>query len=123
MNTIRYGAVAVMLGCGFVLTGCTISPDPDYTVIEQPVDAYSAVGQTYAPNDRRYHGTLSTEIQRLQRARRLYELSQQRQLNAVQRRQRRCRQQNDSRLVPIEGTPGEFVYCEPSFKSRPSDLP
>lgn len=118
MTMIRYSVAAVMLGMLSVFTGCTISPDPDPVVIEEPIDAFNAVGRPYVPRDNSYGSTLSSEIQRLQNARRLYELSRERQLNAVQHRQRQCRQQSDSRRVPVQGTPGDFVYCQPVLNTR-----
>lgn len=95
-----------------MLAACTSTPQPQPVVINEPVDAFNAVGQPYTPADGRYGTSLSGEVQRLQNARRLYQLSQEQQLQAIEHSQHVCRQQGNSRRVPIQA-PGEFYFCEP----------
>lgn len=122
MATMRLKAALALAGAMLLLAACTVTPDPDPVVIEKPVDAFNAVGRPYTPHDGLRHGSLSTDVQRLQDARRLYELSRERRARTLERRQRQCRRQSDSRRVPIEGAPGEFVYCQPAVNTVPADI-
>lgn len=121
MSTMSHATLAVIAGALLVLAGCTAPPKSKPVVIQDPDDAFNATEQPYVPHDGRHYGTLSTDIQHLQNARRLYERSQERQGNATQRRQKHCRQQGGSRRVVVQGTPGKVVYCEPALNTRPSD--
>lgn len=93
------------------LAACTTPPPTQPLRIEQPVDAFNAVGPSRTPGMTNAPGGLSADVQRLKNARRLYELSQQQQLQAVEHRQDVCREQPNSRRVPVKG-PGRFYYCE-----------
>lgn len=105
------------------LCACTGAPEPEPPApVNKPIDAFEAVGEPYTPNDGRREGSLSTDVERLQNARRLYELEQERQANEVQRNQRLCREQPDSRKVRIEDGTGKAVYCEPALDSEPGDI-
>lgn len=122
MSMFRCSAATLLAGLLLSMAACTVTPEPKPIEIEEPVDAFNAVGRPHTPNNGRYRGGLSSDVQRLQDARRLYQLSQERQREAVERRQRLCRQHSDSRLVPVRGTPGKFVYCEPALNTRPADV-
>lgn len=106
--------LAACLLAGFAvltLAACTTPPPAQPLDIEQPVDAFNAVGPPHLSNTGPAPGGLSSDVRRLQNARRLYELSQQQQLQAVEHRQHVCREQANSRRVPVQA-PGKFYYCE-----------
>lgn len=105
-----------------MLTACTTPPDREPIIINEPVDAFNAVGQPYTPHDGRYSGNLSTDVERLQNARRLYELAQEQRGQSVEYRQQRCLEQSGSRRVPVQGAAGGFVFCEPGVETVPSTI-
>jgi|SRR5699024_4694063 len=108
---------STVLAALLLLAGCTTVPEPGPVVINEPVDALNAVAQPYRPYLRhqgRSTGDLSTDVERLKSAHRLYELSQERKLREVEHRQQLCREQEDSRMVKVEGSLEPLVYCEPA---------
>lgn len=118
MNTLRFLLTASLLLVVLVLAGCTTPPDSKPVLIDEPVDAFNAVGRPYTPSDGSHQGSLSTDVEWLQDAHRLYENARVRQNNrsavTADRSQERCLQQSDSRRVPIEGGAIGAVYCEPA---------
>lgn len=118
MKVIRFFLpVAALLGA-LALAGCVTPQNPKPVTIDEPVDAFNAVGRPYTPNDKHYGSSLSTDVERLQDAHRLYENARTRQheqrADTVDRSQQDCLQQGDSRRVPIKGGGAGAVYCEPA---------
>lgn len=117
MNMMRFiGAAALAPLLALMLVGCTTPPKSQPVVIDEPVDAFNAVGNPRTPHNGHSGGSLSGDVQRLQDARALYERSQDRQQNAVERSQQHCLEQSDSRRVPIQGASSDAVFCEPAVK-------
>lgn len=121
MKPMRFLLPAMVLMGALVLTGCTPPPNAEPVVIEQPVDAFNAVGQPYTPSDGHYGSSLSTDVERLQDAHLLYENARVRPQHdgreeTIDRSQQRCLQQSDSRRVPIKGGGAGAVYCEPAVE-------
>src|SRR5699024_3262539 len=110
----------VLMLLTLMLAACATPPDPEPIVIDEPVDAFDAVGQPYTPHDGHSRGGLSTDDERLQNARRMYELSQEQRGQAVEHRQHRCLEQSGSRRVPVQGAGGGFVSGEPAVESAPA---
>lgn len=117
----RAGAIVLLL-VTLLLAACATPPDQEPIVIDEPVDAFNAVGQPYTPHDGLNRGSLSTDVERLQNARRLYELSQEQRGQAVEYRQQRCLEQSGSRRVPVQGAAGGFVFCEPGVETVPTTI-
>ena len=115
----RASMIALVLTT-LMLTACATPPDPEPIVIDAPVDAFNAVDQPYTRHDGRSRGGLSTDVERLQNARRLYELSLEQRGQAVEHRQQRCLEQSGSRRVPVQGAAGGFVFCEPGVETAPA---
>src|SRR5690625_2378164 len=73
-----------------MLAACATPPDREPIVIDEPVDAFNAVGQPSTPRNDSYRGGLSTDVERLKNARRLYQLSREQRQQSVEHRQQRC---------------------------------
>ncbi|MES1941027.1 hypothetical protein T5B8_12338 [Salinisphaera sp. T5B8] len=101
------------------LSGCASDPEPPPpNPLDEPVDAFEAVGEPQRPGgaSNREDDTLSTDIERLQNARKTYELERERRRVEASRRQAECRARADSREVPIQDGSGDpnATYCEPA---------
>lgn len=101
------------------LSACskTIKPDePQASGRVQPIDSFEKVGEPHRayPNVRGNEpSNLSTDVERLQDARRQYNNDRAREAAEHRRSQAECRKAPDSKKVPIEdgsGTSGE--YCQ-----------
>lgn len=120
MKPMRFLLPAMVLLGALVLTGCTPPPNAKPVTIDKPVDAFNAVGQPYTPNDGRHGSSLSSDVERLQDAHRLYQNARvwqtDRDEETIDRSQQHCLQQSDSRRVPIKGGGAGAVYCEPAVE-------
>lgn len=118
--------IRVALPCAVVLAaalaGCANDPEPRPSVLNEPVDAFEAVGAPQRPGGsaQRDRDNLSTDIERLQNARSTYEHEQQRLTAEMKRRQAECRKQADSRQVEIQDGSGDpnATYCQPADDSK-----
>lgn len=117
MITMRHKTALASAGL-LLLAGCATPPQTGLMAIDEPVDAFNAVGRPYTPLDGGYGGSLAGDVQRLQKARRLYHLSQERRRNVAERQRRACLEKAGSRRVVIHGITGDFVYCEPTPNTR-----
>lgn len=117
MNIIRSSAVAALAAALLAIAGCA-TPQPSQPVnIDSPADAFNAVGSPYSSHAGTQSGSLSSDVNRLQGAKRLYEQSR----NTRHRSQRtnhysqqQCLQQSDSHKVPIKGAGAGAVFCQPA---------
>lgn len=105
-----------VLACVFV-AGCASDPKPaPQGPLDEPVDAFEAVGEPQRPRSAtpREDTTLSTDIERLQNARKTYEQARERRRAESVRRQAECRRRPGSREVPIEDGSGDpdATYCQ-----------
>lgn len=104
----------VLLSAGCASEPPQTQPGP----LDEPVDAFESVGQPQRPvNDRQGdRDELSTDIERLQDARKAYRLEQERLEAQTRRRQAECRADPDSREVPIKDGSGDpdATYCRPA---------
>jgi len=120
MVRLHLGVTAVLTSV--LLAGCAVSPQQEPVAIHKPVDAFNATSQQpHEHTGTQYRGDLSNDVEHLQNAHRLYELSRDRQRARVKREQAECRQQQDSRQVPIKGAGGDFTYCQPAYDSQAED--
>jgi len=106
-----------------LIAGCASEPPPSQPgPLDEPVDAFEAVGQPQRPANDSVQGRdeLSSDIERLQDARKTYRQEQERLSAETQRRQVECRAAPDSREVPIQDGSGDpdATYCR-----RASDSP
>ena len=105
--------------CVLAFAGCASEPErAELGPLDEPVDAFEAVGEPSRPGGatNREHTTLSTDIERLQNARKTYEQEQQRLRAETQRRQAECRARDGSREVVIKDGSGDpdATYCQPA---------
>src|SRR5699024_11034245 len=118
MKVIRFFLSTTALLGVLVLVGCVTPQDSKPVVINKPVDALNAVERPHTPSGSRHGGSLSSDVERLQDAHRLYQNERARRHEkreeSVDRSQQHCLQQGDSRRVPIEGGGAGAVYCEPA---------
>lgn len=102
-----------------VLSACSTTPpaeEPARTGPIDPLDAFEQVGEP----EREYTGVgrgdpdnLSSDIERLQDARREYQSEKARESAEVKRNQAQCNASKDSRKVPIDdGNPEPGVFCQ-----------
>lgn len=100
------------------LSACSLAPPPaPAPPAQEPVEAFEAVGEPRRPvlpptADRQ---SLSSDIERLQDARRRYEADQADRATALRRSQAECRGSERHREVPIKdgsGAPGVFCDAE-----------
>ncbi|ERJ18765.1 hypothetical protein T35B1_04813 [Salinisphaera shabanensis T35B1] len=115
-------ALVVAGGC-VLLSACASDPKPaDLSPLDEPVDAFEAVGEPQRPGgaSNREDNTLSTDIERLQNARKTYELERERLRAETSRRQAECRARDGSREVAIQDGSGDpnATYCEPASGSE-----
>ena len=102
-----------------LLAGCVSEPERvEPGPLDEPVDAFEAVGEPRRPDgaSNREDTTLSTDIERLQNARKTYEQEQERLRAETQRRQAECRARDGSREVAIRDGSGDpdATYCQPA---------
>ena len=105
--------------CVLAFAGCASEPErAELGPLDEPVDAFEAVGEPSRPGGatNREDTTLSTDIERLQNARKTYEQEQQRLRAETQRRQAECRARDGSREVVIKDGSGDpdATYCQPA---------
>ncbi len=106
--------VPLLAGGALLLTACAGAPEPEpRPPLDAPIDAFEAVGEPRMPRGDRTREGLSSDVERLQNARRAYEQEQERKAAEVRRRQRDCRAQPDSTQVEIEDGAGG-AYCQPA---------
>lgn len=111
-------AAAVLVAGG--LTACISSPPPDEEQVEdqgpvKPADAFNKVDEPHRDMTGigRESDNLSTDIERLQDARRQYEHDKAQEQAERLRRQAECREKPDSDKVPIQdGSDQPSVYCQ-----------
>lgn len=116
MSIIRLVA-PLLAASALLLTACAGAPEPEpRPPLDEPIDAFEAVGEPRMPPGNRPREGLSSDVERLQNARRLYEQEQERRAAEVQRRQRDCRAQPGSTQVEIEDGAGgkNATYCQPA---------
>ncbi len=114
----RIATGAVFAATFLITAACTTAPEPapEPAGPVDPLDAFEKVGEP----QREYTGTgvndpdnLSSDIERLQDARREYNQAQDREDAEHLRSQAECWDSEDSRKVPIEdGSAEPAVYCE-----------
>lgn len=113
---------AAIVFCAGLLAACAHTPEPaPVGPLDEPVDAFEAVGEPRRVGaGSRDRDTLSTDIERLQQARKTYELEQERLSAEMRRRQAECRRREGSSEVPIEDGSGdpEATYCQPAAQNR-----
>lgn len=92
-------------------------PEKSPAPINNPVDAFEAVGQPQDTTGAPQSGsdTLSSDIRRLKNAHSAYQRAQERQAAEVRHSQAKCRARPDSRTVPIQDGSGDpnAAYCQP----------
>lgn len=118
----RASAMAVVAGC-LALSACVSDPKPvDPSPLDEPIDAFEAVGEPRRPGgaSNREDDTLSTDIERLQNARKTYRLERERLRAETSRRQAECREREGSRQVAIKDGSGDpnATYCEPAADNK-----
>lgn len=116
MDRMRFSVIVLPALLAVAVAGCTAPPNPQPVAIDEPVDALNAVEPPHTSADSRFGGSLSTDVERLQDARRLYELTREQRRDDVERSQQRCLQHDDSRRVPITGAGAGAVFCEPAVE-------
>lgn len=109
---------AVFAAIYFTVSACTTAPEPapESAGPVDPLESFERVGEP----QRTYTGTgvndpdnLSSDIERLQDARREYNQSQDREASEHQRSQAECRESEDTQKVPIhDGSEEPAVYCQ-----------
>jgi len=108
----------ILSGLILVVAGCTNTPEPDPEPAGpiDPLEAFEEVGEpqrTYTGAGVNDPDNLSSDIERLQDARREYRQAQDREASEHQRSQAECRESPDTRKVPInDGSDEPAVYCE-----------
>jgi hypothetical protein len=114
----RWLLCQAVLAC-VLIAGCASDPkQPEPSALDEPVDAFEAVGEPRRPAgaSNREDTTLSTDIERLQNARRTYEQERARLRAETERRQAECRARDGSREVAIQDGSGDpdATYCQPA---------
>lgn len=114
------GAVLVTSIAVLGLAACATTTKPEQPQASgpvQPIDAFEKVGEPQRgyPNvgGGDAPGGISTDVQRLQDARRQYNHDKAREAAEHRRSQAECRKSSKNRRVPVEdGSGSEAVYCE-----------
>ena len=117
-TSLRRSLYCAVFACA-LLAGCASAPEPvPPGPLDEPIDAFEAVGDPQRPGgaSRRQDETLSSDIERLQNARKTYRLEQERLSAEARRRQAECRAQDSSRQVAIQDGSGDpdATWCRPA---------